>query len=35
MGIPLEEGHLNFTYLPIFSPVLAKKLSVGTVDARY
>jgi len=28
-------GHLNFTDLPLFSPILAKKLGVGTVDARY
>lgn len=28
-------GHLNFTDLPLFSPILAKMLGVGTVDARY
>ena len=28
-------GHLNFTDLPLFSPVLARALGVGTVDARY
>lgn len=28
-------GHLNFTDLPLFSPVLARMLGVGTVDARY
>jgi len=28
-------GHLNFTDLPLFSPVLAKMLGVGTIDARY
>ncbi|MDF2842442.1 MAG: isoform [Herbinix sp.] len=28
-------GHLNFTDLPLFSPVLAGMLGVGTVDARY
>ncbi|WP_312650706.1 hypothetical protein [Proteiniclasticum sp.] len=27
-------GHLNFTDLPLFSPVLAKTLGVGTVDSR-
>lgn len=27
-------GHLNFTDLPLFSPMLAKMLGVGTVDAR-
>ncbi len=26
-------GHLNFTDLPLFSPVLAKTLGVGTVDS--
>ncbi|HHV13442.1 MAG TPA: hypothetical protein GXX75_24520 [Clostridiales bacterium] len=31
----LNAGHLNFTDLPLFSPALAKKLGVGTVDARY
>lgn len=28
-------GHLNFTDLPLFSPMLAKMLGVGTIDARY
>lgn len=28
-------GHLNFTDLPLFSPVLAKTLGVGTIDERY
>jgi dienelactone hydrolase len=28
-------GHLNFTDLPLFSPILAKMLGVGTIDARY
>jgi predicted dienelactone hydrolase len=28
-------GHLNFTDLPLFSPVLAKMLGTGTVDSRY
>lgn len=28
-------GHLNFTDLPLFSPVLAQTLGVGTVDASY
>ena len=27
-------GHLNFTDLPLFSPILAKMLGVGEVDAR-
>jgi len=27
-------GHLNFTDLPLASPVLAKMLGVGKVDAR-
>lgn len=27
-------GHLNFTDLPLFSPVLAGKLGIGTVDER-
>ena len=27
-------GHLNFTDLPLFSPVLAKKLGVGSVDPK-
>ena len=29
-----DAGHLNFTDLPLFSPVLAKLLGVGSVDAR-
>lgn len=29
-----DAGHLNFTDLPLFSPVLAKMLGVGEVDAR-
>lgn len=28
-------GHLNFTDLPLFSPLLAKKLGVGTIDPWY
>lgn len=28
-------GHLNLTDLPLFSPSLAKKLGIGTVDERY
>lgn len=28
-------GHLNFTDLPLFSPLLAQMLGVGTVDSRY
>ncbi len=28
-------GHLNFTDLPLFSPVLAGMLGTGTVDSRY
>lgn len=27
-------GHLNFTDLPLFSPLLAEMLGVGTIDAR-
>ena len=27
-----DAGHLNFTDLPLFSPILAKKLGVGSVD---
>ncbi len=30
----LGAGHLNFTDLPLFSPLLAEKLGVGTTDAR-
>lgn len=30
-----ESGHLNFTDLPLFSPILAKLLGVGRIDARY
>lgn len=30
-----NSGHLNFTDLPLFSPVLAKMLGIGTIDARY
>lgn len=29
-----DAGHLNFTDLPLFSPILAKILGVGKVDAR-
>lgn len=29
-----DAGHLNFTDLPLFSPILAKMLGVGKVDAR-
>ena len=28
-------GHLNFTDLPLFSPLLAKVLGTGSVDSRY
>lgn len=28
-------GHLNFTDLPVFSPLLAKLLGTGAVDSRY
>lgn len=28
-------GHLDFTDLPLFSPMLAKMLGVGTIDKRY
>jgi hypothetical protein len=28
-------GHLNFTDLPLFSPILAKMLGTGTADSRY
>jgi hypothetical protein len=27
-------GHLNFTDLPLFSPILAEKLGIGPADAR-
>jgi len=30
-----NSGHLNFTDLPLFSPLLAKLLGVGTVDTWY
>ncbi len=30
-----DAGHLNFTDLPLFSPILAGKLGIGTIDARY
>ena len=30
-----DSGHLNFTDLPLYSPILAKILGVGTVDAWY
>ncbi len=29
-----DAGHLNFTDLPLFSPILAKKLGVGSVDPK-
>lgn len=28
-------GHLNFTDLPLFSPLLAKALGIGEIDRRY
>lgn len=28
-------GHLNFTDLPLFSPVLAQKLGTGNIDSQY
>ena len=31
----LESGHLNFTDLPLFSPVLAGLLGTGEIDSRY
>jgi dienelactone hydrolase len=31
----LKSGHLNFTDLPLFSPILAKMLGVGTIDEKY
>ena len=30
-----DSGHLNFTDLPLFSPVLARMLGTGEVDRRY
>lgn len=30
-----DSGHLNFTDLPIFSPVLASALGTGGIDSRY
>lgn len=30
-----DAGHLNFTDLPLFSPMLSKMLGVGTVNSRY
>ncbi len=30
-----DSGHLNFTDLPLFSPLLARMLGTGTVDSRY
>lgn len=30
-----DSGHLNFTDLPLFSPVLARVLGTGAVDSRY
>ncbi len=30
-----DAGHLNFTDLPLFSPLLAKMLGIGTINARY
>lgn len=30
-----DSGHLNFTDLPLFSPVLGRMLGVGEVDSRY
>jgi len=30
-----DAGHLNFTDLPLFSPMLARMLGVGAIDARY
>ena len=27
-------GHMNFTDLPLFSPVLAKNLGTGTIDEQ-
>ncbi|MDD4018798.1 MAG: hypothetical protein PHV28_12745, partial [Kiritimatiellae bacterium] len=29
-----DAGHLNFTDLPLFSPILARVLGTGTVDER-
>lgn len=30
-----DAGHLNFTDLPLFSPLLAKQLGTGTIDPRF
>lgn len=30
-----DSGHLNFTDLPLFSPLIAKALGVGTIDEDY
>lgn len=30
-----DSGHLNFTDLPLFSPLLAKALGIGEIDRRY
>jgi predicted dienelactone hydrolase len=30
-----DSGHLNFTDLPLFSPILARMLGTGKVDSRY
>lgn len=30
-----DAGHLNFTDLPLFSPILAKQLGIGTIDKYY
>ncbi len=30
-----DSGHLNFTDLPLFSPILARMLGTGEVDSRY
>lgn len=30
-----DAGHLNFTDLPLFSPILAGMLGVGTIDEKY
>lgn len=31
----IDSGHLNFTDLPLFSPVLASALGTGEIDSRY
>lgn len=31
----LDAGHLNFTDLPLFSPILAGLLGIGSIDERY